>query len=92
MGVKKKILLDYNYSLSNGQNLRKRKYNGKMFFRRLITGLPLLGLIPIIGIYPLKTYPFYFPLYLIFSIPHHITCVWGFWRGFFGVKSNRNKL
>lgn len=92
MDNNKKITLDYNYSLSNGQNLRKGNYKGGMFFRKLVTGIPLIGIIPIIGIYPLKRFPFYFPFYLLFSPIQHSIILYGFWRGFFGSISRRNKV
>ncbi|MFH1711527.1 MAG: glycosyltransferase [Nanoarchaeota archaeon] len=82
----KKMKLDYKYSFSNGQIVRSEGLNAHVFFRKIMRGIPLLGLGSLFYRFQFKKYFYLFPFFAVFSIVQHINCVYGFWRGFFSFK------
>ncbi len=88
---KKKMRLDYNYAFSNGRVIRKEMFKDKIFFRRILRGIPLLGMFSMFYRFPFKEYYYLFPIYFFLVFIQHAIWVYGFWHGFFFDKeSTRN--
>lgn len=84
----RKMTLDYKYSFSNGKILRVEGFKAHVFFRKIIRGIPILGLGSIYYRFPLKKYFYLLPFFVPFSLVQHVNCVYGFWRGFFSRKKS----
>jgi glycosyltransferase involved in cell wall biosynthesis len=90
---KKKMKLDYNYAFSNGKVVRESGIGDRIFWRRFLRAIPLIGLFSLIYRFPFKKYFYLFPVFLLLIPIQHINWIYGFWKGFifFDKESERNK-
>ncbi len=88
----KKMKLDYNYAMSNGKVLRTVGLKDRIFWRRILRAIPLIGFFSLIFRFPFRKYFYLFPIYLILIPIQHVNWIYGFWKGFFlfDKESQRN--
>ncbi len=84
-----KLILDYSYAELNGKLLRKNLL-GKNSWISILRAIPILGILPIIYVFPLRKYFHWFLIYLLLSPLSNLIYVAGFWKGFLLDKKKKN--
>lgn len=85
-----KLALDYYYARLNGKLFKKKLFD-KNSLISILRATPLLGILPIIYVFPFKTYFYLFPLYLLLSPLSNLIYIFGFWKGFLFDKEKDKK-
>ncbi len=82
-----RLFLEYKYAKASGALTKKFRSSLNGFWKRLFKATPILGIIPIIIVFPIKRSLFLFLIYLLLAPIVHIIFLTGFWKAFLTYKS-----
>lgn len=84
--LNKRLKLEYEFAKSAGKVAKVYGPRENYFWKAILKSIPVLGIAPIIYVYPIKRKPFLFLPYLAFLPFLHLLYLHGFWKGYFGYK------
>ncbi len=81
-----RLKMEYKHSRGGGGIIRKYMFKYPDWKKKIIRALPIVGIVPLLFVFPVKRAPLLFLIYLLLSPILNMIYTLGFWKGFIEYK------